>query len=220
MKLLDGSSELEIYDLSFPLYSGMPVYPGDPPVVMEPRAALSAGDACNLLGLQLGSHTGTHLDAPRHFLPEGVTVDQIAWEALLGPARLVEAPVGESLGVEFVAGLELARVRRLLVRTRPPGEAPPSEHTPGWSTFTPEAAELLAAGGLLLLGTDALSADAFHAPGHPVHRALLGAGVVLLEELDLRRPPVGDYTLVCLPLRLREGDGSPCRAILLREAGA
>lgn len=220
MLLPDDPAQLEIYDVSVPLYAGMPVYPGDPPVTMAPRSALNAGGDYNLLNLDLGTHTGTHLDAPRHFLPGAPTVDQVSWEALLGPARLVQVPPGQALDTSLLEGLDLSGVRRLLLRTRPPGQQADADFAAGWPTLTPEAAARLAAAGLLLLGLDTPSADSYRAPRHPVHHTLLEAGAVILEELDLSVPPAGDYTLVCLPLRIRDGDGAPCRVLLLREARA
>jgi arylformamidase len=207
-------AERHIWDITLPLYTGMPVYPGDPPVSLEPVASLEQGQACNLRGLTLGSHTGTHVDAPRHFLAAGATVDELDWAALLGPARLVEVPEGLRLDKAWVASLDLGGVRRLLVRTLPPGAPLPGDYGGGWPTLTPEAAQRLAEAGLLLLGLDTPSVDVLGTRENSLHHILLGAGMVLLENLDLREPPPGDYDLLCLPLRIRDGDGSPCRALL------
>ena len=206
----------EIWDISLPLYDGMPVYPGDPEVAVATHCALAEGQGCNVLALRLGTHSGTHVDAPRHFIADGQTVDRLPWAALLGPARLVQAPEGESIGAAFVRALRLEPGSRLLLRTRPPGQAPPPDFPPPWLTLTGEAAEELARAGALLLGVDTPSVDAFHAPAPVVHRALLGAGLALLENADLSAPPEGDYTLICLPLRLADADGAPCRALLAR----
>ncbi|HEY3398960.1 MAG TPA: cyclase family protein [Armatimonadota bacterium] len=204
-----------IWDISVPLYSGMPVYPGDPAVSFTSAASLEAGDGANVTRLDLGSHSGTHVDAPRHFLPTGRGVDELPWEALLGPGRLVQAPAGAEISADFVQGLGLARGDRLLLRTRPFGEPPAESFPAAWPALTREAAEWLAARGVALVGVDAPSVDAFGAAEPHVHRALLGAGVVPLEGLDLSAPPEGEYELICLPLRLRGADGSPCRAVLV-----
>ena len=206
----------EIWDVSHPLRDAMPVYPGDPEVAVETRCSLAQGQGCNVLALHLGTHSGTHLDAPRHFLAQGETVDRLAWTALLGPARLVQAPAGERIGLDFVQSLALAPGSRLLMRTRPPGAPPPAKFPTSWPALTGEAAEEIARAGVLLFGVDTPSVDAFHAPEPVVHRALLGAGIPLLENLELSAPPEGEYTLLCLPLRVESGDGAPCRALLLR----
>jgi arylformamidase len=206
----------EIWDITLPLRDGMPVYPGDPEVAVAAHCSLAQGQGCNVLALRLGTHSGTHVDAPRHFLAAGQTVDRLPWAALLGPARLAQAPAGESVGADFIRSLRLQPGSRLLLRTRPAGERPPAEFPAAWPALTGEAADELARAGVLLLGLDTPSVDAFHAPEPVVHRALLGAGLALLENADLSAPPEGEYTLICLPLRVAEADGAPCRALLVR----
>ena len=206
----------EVWDISLPLQHGMPVYPGDAEVALETLHSLAEGGGCNVLGLRLGTHSGTHVDAPRHFLADGNTVDRLSWTALLGPARLVQAPAGESLSPEFVRSLELTSGSRVLVRTRPPGVPPSPEFPTSWPALTGQAGEELVRSGVILFGTDTPSVDAFRSSEPLVHRTLLGAGLVLLENADLSAPPEGEYTLLCLPLRIAEGDGAPCRALLVR----
>ena len=206
----------EVWDISWPLREGMVVYPGDPEVTSEPYRSLAQGQGCNLTQMRLGTHTGTHVDAPRHFLAEGETVDRLAWAALLGPARLVQAPAGDSIGADFIRSLRLPAGSRLLLRTRAPGEPPPAEFPPAWPALTGEAATEIARAGVILLGVDTPSVDAFHGPEPVVHRTLLGAGMALVENADLSAPPEGQYALLCLPLRVADGDGAPCRAVLVR----
>lgn len=205
----------QIWDLSLPLADGLPVYPGDPPIHLEPLHSLADGAGCNVLALHLGTHSGTHVDAPRHFLAQGSCLEELPWSALLGPARLVQAPRGEEIGADFLRGLRLAPGSRLLLRTRPPGMPPPPEFPASWPALTAAAAQALVEAGVILFGTDTPSVDAFRAPEPVVHRTLLSAGLALLENADLSAPPEGDYTLLCLPLRIADADGAPCRVLLL-----
>jgi len=202
-----------IWDLTISLAVGMPEYPGDEPVQVAPFKSLAQGDAANVALLRLGTHSGTHVDAPRHFLRGGTTVDQLPWEALLGPVRVVQAPPGATISAAFIWALRLVPEARLLIRTGAPGAPPPADLSRGWPALTAEAARLLVEQGLLLLGLDTASADALEGEGHPVHRALLGAGVVVVERLDLRAVPEGEYELLCLPLSVQDGDGAPLREL-------
>ncbi len=206
----------EIWDLTLPLRDALPFYPGDPEVEIETLYSTAQGAKCNVLKLRLGTHSGTHVDAPRHFLAGVTSVDRLPWSALLGPARLVQAPSGESIDANFVRSLDLTAGSRLLLRTRLPGVPPPPEFPASWPALTAAAAQEIVAAGAVLLGVDTPSVDAFHAPDPVVHQVLLGAGLALLENADLSAPPEGDYTLVCLPLRIQDGDGAPCRALLMR----
>ena len=206
----------ELWDLSRPLRSGLPVYPGDPLVEFEERVTPTDGGECRLTALRLGTHSGTHVDAPRHMLREGATVTDLCWEALLGPALLVDAPPGSEVAVDFLRGLDLPPRARLLLRTLPPGAPLPPGFPEAWTALGADAAAYLAGRKLLLLGVDVPSVDPLGSPEAPAHRALLSAGVVLLEGLDLSAPAAGEYQLVCLPLPLVGLDGAPCRAVLLR----
>jgi len=188
----------------------MPVYPGDPEFVVRPWLAIRRGDPVNVARLSLGSHTGTHVDAPRHLQDGGAGVEGLPLEALLGPARVVD--LGPVAGID--AGL-LRRhgpggLSRLLLRTSPPPGGAGAEH-PG---LTEDAAQLLVASGVLLLGVEGPSVDPPGASDLRVHRRLLGAGVVVVEGLDLSEVPAGAYWLVCLPLKLQDGDGAPARVVL------
>lgn len=196
----------------------MLLWPGDPPVVVEPAARISRGDVANLSDLRLGSHTGTHIDPPFHFLEHGATVDRLPLEALIGEAVVVEIP--RSTGDIDPADLERAGIEgatRVLFKTGNsalwgrPGVAFPDDYV----ALTPEGAQWLIDRGVRLVGVDFLSVERFDAPGHPTHRALLGAGVVIVEGLDLSGVAPGRYGLACLPIRLAGGDGAPARAVLL-----
>ncbi len=198
-------------DVSVPIEAGMVVYEGDPPVEVTAALAIARGDPANVSRLVLGSHTGTHVDAPAHFLPGGAGVDELPPEWLVGPARVVECPPGP-VGAETVADARAGE--RLLLKTRNSARWALGRFARDYQALTPEAARALVAAGVRLVGIDYLSVEAFGAPGHPVHRCLLAAGVVIVEGLDLSAVRAGAYELCCLPLRLRAGDGAPARVLL------
>jgi arylformamidase len=209
---------MRLYDLTIPIRDGMPVYPGDPAVTVRPHCAIATGDPFNVSVVTFGSHTGTHVDAPRHFLDDAEDVEGIALEILIGPARVIEIPAAGDIDAEVLRKDASLPCRRLLLKTRNSRRPLADRFAPGYAALTAEAARLLAESGLGLLGLDGPSADPDHATAYPAHRTLLQAGVVILEGLDLAAVPSGEYELICLPLRLAGADGAPAR-VLLRQAG-
>jgi arylformamidase len=206
---------MRIYDITAPLSSALPVYPGDPEVTITPLAQLQWGDAANVSRLVLSSHTGTHLDAPRHFFAEGLTIDGLDLHVLMGPARVCAFPqVTTHLTADDLRPLGLAGTKRLLLQTPNAALWQKTGFQTNYVALTESAACLLVEMGVQLVGIDYLSVDAFERQDFPVHRILLGAGVLVLEGLDLRAVPPGDYELLALPLLLQHGDGAPVRAIL------
>ena len=203
---------MELIDISVPLQPGMVVWEGDPPFRIEQAASMPAGEEFNVTRLDLSTHTGTHLDAPLHFVDGGATVDSIPLETLYGPCHVVDAAsVGGQLDAAALGGLDLPPGERLLFKTR--NGALWERETFSWdfTALTADGAEALVERGVRLVGIDYLSIGDFDA-----HRVLLGAGVVPLEGLDLRAVEPGPYTLVCLPLKLVGVEGSPARALLVR----
>jgi len=204
-----------IYDITAPLSSALPVYPGDPEVTITPLTQLQWGDAANVSRLVLSSHTGTHLDAPRHFFAEGPTIDCLDLHVLMGPARVCAFPqVTTHLTADDLRPLGLAGTKRLLLQTPNAALWQKMGFQTNYIAITESAAYLLVEMGVQLVGIDYLSVDAFERQDFPVHHILLGAGVLILEGLDLRAVPPGDYELLALPLLLQHGDGAPVRAIL------
>lgn len=191
---------MRIYDLSQPITAGMAVWPGDPQVHVE---SITSPDSVTVSRLVLGSHTGTHVDAPAHLTPGGRTVDALPLSALIGDAWVVEVP---SVGLVEVADLLavgwLPECRRLLLRA------------PRGAVLSSTAASTLVEDGLQLLGVEAASVDAVDSLELPVHKTLLGANVVIVEGLRLVHVPPGRYRLCCLPLAIGGGDGAPARAVL------
>lgn len=202
-----------IIDITRPLYDGMPTWPGDPPVRVRPAAALPA-----VSQVSLSSHAGTHVDPPAHFVPGGSTVDRLPLDVLLGPAWVAWLP-----GASVITAAQLAAaaippdVSRLLLRTAN-SERAGHEFDPAFVGLAPDAAAWLIARAVRLVGIDGPSIEPFDAAGEPVHRALLAAGIIVVEGLALADVSAGAYELLCLPLRLAAGDGAPARAVLVRQA--
>jgi arylformamidase len=209
---------LRIYDISVPIRAGMAVWPGDPAPERKQLYAIAQGAGANVSVVTLSAHTGTHVDAPFHFLPDGGTAEGLPVEAMAGPAQVVEIP-GE--GHVTAAKLEAAGLRRETTRVllKTWNTAARLMHDAvfhrEFAAITADGAEWLIARGIRLVGVDYLSVEPFGAPGHPTHTALLQAGVVPLEGCDLTGVPPGDYTLVCAPMKLTGSDGAPARVYLL-----
>jgi arylformamidase len=219
----DVVSQPFIRDISIPLREGFPVWPGHTPPSMTCTQTHEAGHGVQLTHLSLGAHTGTHLDAPRHFVAGAGLVTELDLHALVGPVRVVRYPGDGPIPVSFFeeAGIAGTAPRRILLRCdRNAGALHDrgSEFFEDYAAVTPEAAQWLVERGVRLIGTDYLSIGPFSGGNHEVHVTLLSAGMIIVEGLDLRMVEPGDYTLVCLPLAL-PCDGAPCRAVLL-PAGA
>jgi arylformamidase len=208
-----------IIDVSVANRPGMYVYPGDPPLEAEPVSRLDAGDPYALVRLGLGNHTGTHVDAPAHVLPGGARLGAVPLERLVGEALVADLRGRASIDEAAVAALPLGVADILLCRTDSwSWEASGAPSVP--AHLTEGAADRLVARGVRAVGIDAPSVDRVGDRRLPVHRRLLGAGVIVVEGLDLRRAEPGRYTLVCLPLSFPDLDGTPARAVLLAGASA
>jgi arylformamidase len=208
-----------IYDISISLSPTMPTYPGDPAVSIEPMLQIARGDAANVSRLSFGNHSGTHVDPPAHFIPGGATVDQLDLQILYGPARVVDMTRVEAI----VTARDLARARiprraaRVLLKTRNSELWARAGFQKDFVALAQDAAQWLVGRGVKLVGVDYLSIEAFDAREPRAHRALLDAGVIVVEGLNLRGIAPGNYTLACLPLKIRDGDGAPARAILIKK---
>ncbi|MFC2037938.1 cyclase family protein [Chloroflexota bacterium] len=206
-----------LYDISLPISDSLVVWPGDPGIRLSQPSHLDRGDLYTVSRLDMGAHTGTHVDAPAHFIPGGSGVDLLDLEALVGPALVVHALEADALTAEVLSGLEIPPgTDRLLVRTRNSnrwarGESAFDENFVG---VTQDGAHWLVARGVRLVGVDYLSVGPFADPV-PTHHVLLRAGVIAVEGLDLSEISPGVYQLVCLPLKIVGVDGAPARAILM-----
>jgi arylformamidase len=209
---------MKTFDISLPLSPRLPTWPGNPPFELEPRQRMASGASANVSRLVLGTHSGTHVDAPRHFFDGRAGVDELPLDELVGSCRVVEIdvpPGRHPIGVsEIQRGAGGPPPRRLLLKTANSRLWNGAPFTSEFIYVTPEAAEWLVASGVRLVGVDYLSIEEFRKPGAPAHRTLLGAGVVIVEGLNLANVPPGPYELICLPLRIEGSDGSPARVIL------
>ena len=210
---------MKIHDVSVPIRDGGLVYPGNPPIHIELQQAIAKGAGANVSHVDFGSHTGTHVDAPRHFFDDGAGVDQIPLDVLIGQAMVV----GFRDDVRAVTRGDLERfdltgVERLLLRTRNSTylTQDPNFHQ-DYTYLAPDGAEHLVAQGVKLVGIDYLSIEQFHSGHHRTHLTLLGAGIVIVEGLNLDGIVDGRYELCCLPLRLVGCDGAPARAVLIEQ---
>lgn len=196
---------MRVWDITRIMEENMPVYPGDPPF----NRRILPGVGVTIASLSMGSHCGTHLDAPAHLLPEGATVDAIPPERFFIPAYVVAAPSLGAIPAEIIEKLQDIRDKAVLFKS--------PAHDSGAMFLQPETAAYLVKEGAGMVGIDTASVDAPDAPGLPIHRFLLKAGVLIVEGLDLRGILPGAYRLAALPLLVRDGDGAPVRAVLYKE---
>ena len=202
-------------DISVPLYTGMAHWPDNPPVRIERMLDLSRGDAANVSKIELGAHTGTHMDAPRHFLADGAGIDEMPFEATIGSARVIRIEHPQAILPEELEAHHLQAGERVLFRTQN------SERC--WNTdqfvedfvyISAAAAQFLADRQVRTIGVDYLSVGGYVHDGVATHQILLSAGIWLIEGLDLSAVQAGTYELVCLPLRIAGAEGALARAIL------
>jgi len=206
----------KIYDISLTIYPGMLAWPGQPQVAIDTVKSIAQGDSSNVSLLHIGTHTATHVDAPRHFIPGAPGIDSIAPEVLVGPVRLFQLPEVPLIDRSLLEGLELKGVERLLFGTRNSALLTQKSFEQNYIAISEDAAHYLVDMGIKLVGIDYLSIEKYHSESRPIHHVLLGAGVVIIEGLDLTGVPAGDYELICLPLKIKDGNGAPAR-VFLRE---
>ena len=183
------------------------------PFELEERRRMSKGDPNNSSALNMSVHSGTHIDAPFHFVADGITIDQLPVDRFIGPTLVYAVEAERYITKEHVAGIRLDGATRVLFKTRNSALLHKQEYDPDFVAFSVEAAQSLVELGVELVGLDYLSVA--HADEQvPVHRAFLDHGVVLLEGIDLSAVAPGRYELMCLPIPLGDSDGAPCRAVL------
>lgn len=210
---------MQIFDVSVPLSAATPTYPGDPGIEIKHWLRLDKGDAANVSLINFGLHSGTHVDAPAHFIAGGARVDSLPLQSLVGEAEVVE--VGNDVRVideAFVAANCRRGAHRILFKTRNSQfwNNPREGFRTDYTYIDPAAARALVDFGIKLVGIDYLSVEQFQSEKFETHLALLSSGVVILEGLDLRAVAGGVYELFCLPLKIAGGggDGAPARVIL------
>jgi arylformamidase len=201
-----------VIDISRPLHSNLPPWPGDRGVTFEQVLRIRDGASVNIGHLGMSVHNGTHADAPYHYNDQGTCIDAVPLERYVGPAHVVDAMGVSQLVPELFVGLDFKAAPRLLVRTGAWTDA--NSFPSGWPALAPELPNWLASRGVQLIGLDAPSVDPRESKLLPIHHALDAAGILILENLDLDRAAPGIYELIALPLRIQGGDGSPVRAVL------
>ena len=211
---------MKFYDIPLTIKPSMPVWPGDPKVILERISKIEVGANANVSKISMSVHTGTHMDAPFHFLKEGKSIDTLPLEILIGPAQVVQLP--DSFETITAGVLEKAAigdgVERLLIKTRNSAYwmNPDDVFKTGFLAIEEDGAAYLVKRGVKLVGIDYLSIAPYKR-SRPTHETLLKAGMVILEGANLSAVPAGFYQLICLPLKLGGSDGSPARAVLIEE---
>ncbi len=210
---------MQIYDVSVPLSAATPTYPGDPGIEIKSWLTLAGGDAANVSLINFGLHSGTHVDAPAHFIDGGSRVESLPLDSLIGAAEVVE--VGNDVRVideDFVTANCARGSQRILFKTRNSAfwSNPEEGFRDDYTYLHHDAARRLVDAGIKLVGIDYLSIEQFQSQKFETHLALLSKGVVILEGLDLRAVPRGVYEMFCLPLKIAggSGDGAPARVVL------
>jgi arylformamidase len=216
---VQGETGMKIYDISLTITPGLPVWPGDPQVVLKRVSKMEEGEHNNVSQLALSAHAGTHVDAPYHFIADGETIEKLPLETLVGPAQVVELPAEVTMITADAlrqAGIA-AGMERVLLKTRNSRywKQPGLPFQTDFASVSPDGAEYLVACGVRLIGIDYFSIAPF-GDSVPTHRVLLGAKLIILEGADLSEVPAGNYQLYCLPLKLGGSDGAPARAILIK----
>lgn len=202
-------------DVSVPLHTNMVHWPGDPAARIERVLDMEKGDECSVSKIAMGSHTGTHMDAPFHYVRGGAPLDRMPLDVTIGAARVVAIRDRASIKRSELERMRLCRGERILFKTANSqrcwnGDA----FVEDFVSISLDAARFLAQRRVMLVGIDYLSVGGFKAGGASVHRALLEAGIWIIEGLNLSMVGPGRYQLVCLPLRIENSDGAPARALL------
>jgi arylformamidase len=209
---------MRVWDISVPVNPELPVWPGDSRVVLEQIRSISRGDSSTDSRLACGVHSGTHVDAPAHFIENRETVEQLPLDVLMGEAIVVEIPDDDIITPEIMEAQNLpAETKRLLLKTKNSEfwNDPTHPFKTDFVALSFEAAAWIVRRGIRLVGIDYLSNQIFSDKDPLTHRTLLEAGVVIVEGLDLREVNPGSYQLVCLPLKLAGSEGAPARAVLI-----
>jgi arylformamidase len=210
---------MAIYDVSVALADDTPTYPGDPNIEISQFLSLDSGDPANVSIIHFGAHSGTHVDAPAHFIAGAPGVESLSLETLIGPAQVIEVPDDvDIIGGEFIDEHCAAASTRVLFKTR--NSSFWNDNHAGfrsdYTSLDAGGARKLVELGVRLVGIDYLSVEKFGSPTFETHHTLLSHGLVIIEGLDLRRISAGSYELICLPLRIAagSGDGAPARVVL------
>jgi arylformamidase len=207
---------MKLIDVSVPLDANLPIYPGNTPLTIEPVQRIANGDTANVSAVHMGVHSGTHVDAPWHFLPDGSAAERLPLDLLIGRTRVIELTTRKGITADDLSPFDLSEDVRVLLKTANSRLWGSPEFHKEFVGVAESGAKHLVERGVKLVGVDYLSVEVFKNPGHPAHYTLLGAGVIVIEGLNLRDVDPGVYEMYCLPLPLVGCDGAPARVVLRR----
>jgi arylformamidase len=207
---------MKLIDVSVPLDAQLPTYPHNTRFTLEPLKRMARGDSSNVSTLHMSAHTGTHVDAPRHFFDDGAGTEALPLDLLVGRARVIEIDSRTGVAAEDLRAIDLSDDIRVLIKTHNSRLWGSPEFHTDYVGVTESGAKHLVEHGIRVVGIDYLSVEQFKNPGAPAHHVLLGAGTIVIEGLDLRDVDPGLYEMFCLPLRVVGSDGAPARVVLRR----
>jgi len=207
---------MRLIDVTVPLDAQLPTYPHNTPFTLEPIKRIARGDSSNVSTLHMSAHSGTHVDAPRHFFDRGAGTETLPLEMLLGRTRVIALDTRKGITDADLTPFDLSEDVRVLIKTSNSRLWGSPTFQTGYIGIAESGAKYLVEHGVKLVGVDYLSVEEFRAPGAPAHHILLGAGVIVIEGLNLRDVDPGVYDMYCLPLRIVGCDGAPARVVLRR----
>lgn len=209
-------SERPWKDVTVALRDGMPHWPGDPACHIQRVVKMEEGAPCNLTHLSLSAHTSTHMDAPRHFVADGQTMEQMPLDAVIGNCRVIDlTSVQDQITPEDLAPHAIQKGERVLFKTRNSAVSwNRDDFDKDFVSIRQDAGQALVDAGVMTVGVDYLSIGGFEKDGVEVHQVMLGAGIWVIEGLNLSEIEPGTYEMICLPLKIQGSDGAPCRVVL------
>jgi arylformamidase len=207
---------MKLLDVTVPLDAALASYPGNTPYSLEPIKRIARGDSSNVSTLHMSAHSGTHVDAPRHFFDQGPGAEGLPLEMLCGRARVIELTTRKAITADDLAQRDLSEDVRVLIKTHNSRLWGSPEFHTDFIGVAESGARYLVEHGIKVVGVDYLSVEAFKTPGAPAHHVLLGGGTIVIEGLNLRDIEPGIYELLCLPLLAVGSDGAPARVVLRR----
>jgi arylformamidase len=205
---------MTLYDATLLIHEGMLTFPGDPPFSMETVFERRKGDPFNLALMKVGTHLGTHVDPPAHYVEGGATVDAIPPEVMVGPGVILDMKSRPCVDRQALAESWTEDYRRVLLKTDNSPKLLKQDFDEDFVALTQDGAEFLVERGVKLVGIDYLSIEKYMTPGAPVHHILISAGVLIVEGLYLADIPAGPCQIYCLPMKIKGGDGAPARILI------
>ncbi len=207
---------MRIYDATIPIEENTPLYPGDPETRIDRYFTIKKGDAFNLRRICMGTHTGTHIDAPAHYLDGAATVDKLDPDIFVGPGVVINARGGVAIDRRTLVSSLMNGAKRVFFKTANGPKVLLSQFHEDYVYLTEDGADYLIEKGVVMCGIDYLSIEKFNTPTAPVHKKLLKAGVVIVEGLNLMDVPSGPCEIICMPIKIKDGDGAPARVFIKR----